>query len=60
MYRYLRRKTKLYNNRTDRSQVIPWNFSKFIISTQLDYNEFLNPRVEMPQIRATIEGLLNR
>ena len=60
IYRYLRQNTSLHNKSNNRSRVIPWNFTKFIVATQFPENTYLNPREKPEKIKATIEEYLAR
>lgn len=59
VYRVLRRTSRLYNPKTDLSRVIPWNFTKFLLSTEVVRNEYINPRAEAPEIEQLIKEMLN-
>ena len=60
VWRYLRRNSSLHNANTNRTAVIPWNFSKFVISARFSQTEFIGPRVEMPRVRSIIESILQQ
>ena len=58
MFRVLRFTSRLYNGKTGGSRVVPWNFTKFLVSTKFTTNEYFNPRAELTEVRAKIEEML--
>ena len=58
VFKYLRRHSRLYDSQKGTTRVIPWNFTKFIVSSQFTDIEYLNPRTESAQIQQTIATLL--
>ena len=58
VYRYLRRNSSLHNKERDMTEVVPWNFAKFIVSSQFDDMQYFEPRHSGADIRKYIERLL--
>ena len=58
VFNYLRRNSKLQNKDSGRTGVIPWNFSKFIVSTQYTDMEYMNPRIDMKVLCKYIDDLM--
>ena len=60
VWRFLRRNTKnLHNDSTDRSRVIPWNFTKFVLNVATGEISYFDPRAKKADINKAIEKILN-
>ena len=58
IYRYLRSKSELFNKKTSRSKVIPWNFSKFLLNSKGEVVNFFDPGRKLDEVRKKVEDLL--
>ena len=50
VYKLLRIKSSLFNPKSGLTKEVPWNFSKFLVTANLESVEFINPRVEPADI----------
>ena len=58
-FRWLRRNTKtMHNAETDRSRVIPWNFTKFLYNTKSEEIVYFDPRAKKDDIVKAIDTQL--
>ena len=46
-FKYLRLRSKLFDQDKNEAKVIPWNFSKFLVNADLSVIEFHSPTVEL-------------
>ena len=61
VFRWLRQKSRLHNTASGRSRVIPWNFTKFVVSTSGEKSiTYFNPRTPIPEVMASIEQALGQ
>ena len=58
VYKVLRYTSRLHDGKTGGTRVVPWNFTKFLVSTKFTTNEYFNPRAELDTVKAKIEEML--
>ena len=58
VYKLLRIKSALFNPKSGLTKEVPWNFSKFLVTANLESVEFINPRIEPKDILPMIEAAL--
>ena len=58
VYRYLRRNSRLHDKAKGKSTLIPWNFSKFVVSSQYSDMEYFDPSHNTQELCQYIERLL--
>lgn len=60
VFNYLRRNSRLHNESSGNSRVVPWNFTKFIMSPGKPGNQigYYNPRVELRNLQRVIDDLM--
>ena len=58
VYKILRIKSSLFNKTSRLTKEVPWNFTKFIVSADLQVIEFISPSVDPKDIFPKIEELL--
>ena len=58
VFKVLRMKSSLFNPKTGLTKEVPWNFSKFIVTANLETVEFISPRVDPNEITPAIEKAL--
>ena len=51
-------KSSLFNPTSGLTKEVPWNFSKFLVSANLEVVDFINPRVDPKDIIPKIEEFL--
>ena len=60
VYRWLRTNSEQYNQKTRYSEIIPWNYAKFLIDGSTGKVIKYNPPIEAPlELKSLIENLLN-
>jgi len=60
VYRYLRANTTLYDQKTQKIQEIPWNFTKFLVDADGHVLRFYNPGDKPESMEKDIEALLGK
>ena len=58
VFRYLRRMSRLYDDNTNQTRVIPWNFTKFVVNLENGRVTYFNPRTKYEDLEKTIEYIL--
>ena len=58
VYRWLRRNSRLFDKSKNLARVVPWNFTKFIVSADLKTVEYFNPDKEPKFYTPLINKLL--
>lgn len=58
LFRYLRRKSELYNEKEGRSKQIPWNFTKFLVTNDGQDIKFIHPFTENKEVIREIENAM--
>ena len=59
VWKYLRAKSELYDEKKKRAKEIPWNFAKFMVAADGTVLKYFNPRVDPVSTIGFIEGYLN-
>ena len=47
IYKLIRTKSRLFNATTGLTREVPWNFTKFIVNSDLSIVEYFNPRADI-------------
>ena len=55
VWKLLRLKSSLFNPKSGLVKEVPWNFSKFLVSANLEKVEFISPRLEPAEVIVKIE-----
>jgi glutathione peroxidase len=58
VYVFLRNNSELNNPKNGESQVIPWNFAKFIINNKGEVVHFFKPSKDIGDVRKAVEQML--
>ncbi len=58
IFKFLRLRSRLFDAAKNEARVIPWNFSKFLVSADAHVIEYFNPRTEISEIEPRINQLL--
>ena len=53
-YKYLRRNSPLYDNATQLTSEVPWNFTRFIVNKKGKVVSYFDPRTDWEDIKATV------
>ena len=60
LYKFLRRNSSLHDQKTGKTQEIPWNFAKFLVDSNGNVVQFYPSDVEPKSFRTKIEEILNK
>ena len=59
IYKFLRLRSSLFDPKTNRCKEIPWNFAKFIVSTETGEVDYHGPQTDPNSLLDKIEAMLS-
>lgn len=58
VFEYLRYNSSLYNESTNKSSPIPWNFGKFLVDPKGGVFKYYSPQAKIAEVREDLQKLL--
>ena len=58
IFKLIRTKSRLFNAATGLTREVPWNFTKFVVNSDLTIVEYFNPRAELDEVDQSINSIL--
>ena len=60
VYKYIRKNSELHDQKTGKSQEIPWNFAKFLVDRQGKVLKFYSPNTKPDTFKGEIKSMLDK